>query len=371
LLEEVMKINVRGIRYAILGAFLAACGASGVALADDEVEPNYNAALADPMSVAQPLNFVETYDAATSTVTAVATVSAFMGSGDADVFSFPAKEGDVVTVDIDDGAKIGAGSIDSIVSLHHPAQPTLPGVTPYKVMTWNDDGPPDPGSVGSGDSYIKDFVIPAQAGTYYVAVTGYDNHVFDGGVFNGAPVNATGSYTLIVTIVKQAAQPPAPEPTPEPAPAPEPTPQPQPQPQALTIGIDIKPGLRVISRINPKARGEIPVALLSSSTFDATTVKVDTLTFGHMGDEQSLKRCLKRGVDVNHDRRPDLLCFFENQKAGFEPSDEQGVLRGEAADGTPFEGSGVLKVVPEKRYWQHSHRHDRDDDRDDRGRRHR
>ena len=354
--------KIGGIRLLIVSAFLAAYGAGAAAQAIDEIEPNYAAGTTDPMSAAQPLTFVETYDAATSTITRVATVNALMGSGDADIFSFPAIENDVVTVDIDDGAKSGAGSIDTIVSLHHPAQPTLP-VVPYKVMTWNDDGAPDAGSFGAGDSYIGNFVIPKQDATYYAAVTGFDNHVFDGGVYSGAPVNATGTYTLIVTIVRTVTEPPAPAPAPEPAP----------QPQALTIGIDIKPGLRVISRVNHKSRGEIPVALLSSSTFDATTVDVSSLTFGHTGDEASLKRCLKRGVDVNHDRVPDLLCFFENQLAGFEPSDEQATLKGMTADRTPFEGTGVLKVVPEKRR-HHSDRgdrrgHDRDDDQDRRGRR--
>jgi hypothetical protein len=330
----------------IAGAFLAAYGAGAAAQAAGEVEPNY------PVAAAQPLTFgPEIFDAVTSTTTAVATVDAFMGSGDADIFSFSAKAGDVVTMDIDGGYKSGAGSVDTYMSLHHPASLN------YAVDEFVDDAALDPGSIGTEDSYIPNVTIEAD-GVYYVSVAGYPNRVVDGGVFAGGPGNTTGTYTLVVTLVRKASPPSDPEPTPGPGPV----------SQVQTIRIAIKPGSKWISRINPKARGEIPVALVSSSDFNALTVDVDSLTFGHSGNEQSLKRCFKRGVHVNRDRRPDLLCFFENQQAGFEPSDEQATLKGMTADGTPFEGTSTLKVIPEKRRNRHeSRRHDRDDD-DDRRR---
>ncbi len=90
------------------------------------------------------------------------------------------------------------------------------------------------------------------------------------------------------------------------------------------------------------------------------SVDLDSLTFGSTGDEQSLKRCLRHTTRVNRDRRRDLICFFENQQAGFETTDEEGVLKGKLKDGTPFEGRGMLKVIAEKRK-NHRHDHDRRD----------
>jgi len=359
--EKTMK-NIRAMRLFIVGAMLAAYGAGAAAQA--EVEPNY------PVASAQPLAF----DASDT-----AMVSAFLGSGDADLFSFSAREGDVVTVDIDGGIKAGAGSVDTFVGVHHPASMN------YVVLRAVDDAAAvDPGSLGTEDSYIQNLVIPAD-GVYVVSVAGYPNQVSNGAVLLGGPGNATGSYTLIVTFVSRApvAEAPAPE-APAPvaeapapateAPAPDPVAQdpavPEPeapvaQPeQVLQVGIDIKPGQRGVARINPKSRHDIPVALLSSRDFDAMKVDVSSLTFGSTGDERSLAKCYKRGVHVNRDRRRDLLCLFENDQANFETTDEEAILRGVTEDGTPFEARGMLKVVAEKRRsWHSSKRHDHDDDR--------
>jgi hypothetical protein len=344
------------MRLLIVSALLAAYGAGAAAQAVGEAEPNY------PVSSAQPLVF---------DVTGTAMVSAFLDNGDADLFSFWAKAGDVIIVDIDGGVKAGAGSIDTWASVHHPADLN------YAVLRGADDATAlDPGSIGTEDSYLENVVIPAD-GVYYVSVAGYPNKVVDGAVLAGGPGNTTGTYTLIVTGVSPApvAEAPAPEPVPAPAPepsAPEPVP-PVPVPPELRVkqvSIDIKPGQRGIARINPKSRHEIPVALLSSRDFDVRNVDVDSLTFGRTGDEPSLDKCHKRIVRVNRDRRRDLVCQFENYLAGFETTDEEGVLKGKMLDGTPFEGRGMLKVISEKRKsWHSSKRHDRDDD-DDR-RRHR
>jgi hypothetical protein len=371
-----MKI-VSGIRYVVVGAFLAACGASGVALADNEVEPNF------PMSSAQPLNFDGS---------GTATVDAFLGGADADIYSFWAKEGDVITVDIDGGVKAGAGSVDTFVSVHGTASNN------YIVLRGNDDAAAlDAGSIGPEDSYIANLVIPAD-GVYYISVVGYPNRVLDGGVFtgggpSGAPINnAPGSYTLIVSGVSPLPPAPAPATDPDPAPASDPAPAPASDPDPAPspssdsapapdqippqtdfpasssdvrqVRIDIKPGQRGIAKINPKSRHRIPVALLSSRHFNALAIDRSSLTFGRTGDEQSLVRCFGRGVHVNRDRRRDLVCEFENQLAEFEVTDEEGVLRGKMLDGTPFEGRGMLKVIAEKRRHHRSdERHARDDDR--------
>jgi len=354
-----------GIRLLIVSALLAAYGAGASAQATSEVEPNY------PVTAAQRLSF---------DITGTAMVNASLGSGDADLYSFWAKAGDVITVDIDGGVKAGAGSVDTFVSVH------LPASSNYLVMRGVDDATAlDPGSIGTEDSYIQNLVIPAD-GVYLVSVAGYPNRVADGAVLSGGPGNTTGTYTLIVigASPEPVAEAPAPDPVvPEPVvPAPDPVvvvpdpsvPEPEapvpPATQVKQVRIDIKPGQRGIARINPKSRHEIPVALLSSSDFDAMKVDVKSLTFGRTGDEQSLDKCYRHGVKVNRDRRRDLVCQFENHLADFETTDEEGVLKGKMLDGTPFEGRGMLKVIAEKRRsWHDSRRHDRDDD--DRRRNHR
>jgi hypothetical protein len=326
------------IAAAVIAAFAGSAGADTI----NEVEPN------SPVASAQPLVF----DAS-----GVAVVNAFMGNGDADVFSFQAKEGDVVTVDIDAGVK--GSPVDTFVTM------LLPQSEGAIVFRENDDGPD-----GSADSYIANVVIPKD-GVYYVGVAGLINRVVDGGVLRGGPGNVTGPYTLIVSGVSPVVVQPEPEPEPETPPQAETPPDPGPvtspfpeQPvDVLKIGIDIKPGVRSIAKIDPKSRRDIPVALLGSRGFNVRNVKLSSLTFGSTGDEHSLKRCNRYPVRVNRDRRADLICFFENQDAGFELTDSEGVLKGELKDGTPFEGRGMLKVIAEKRKNHQHHRHDRHDDR--------
>jgi len=58
-------------------------------------------------------------------------------------------------------------------------------------------------------------------------------------------------------------------------------------------------------------------------------------------------------VDINHDGKPDLLCHFDNQAAGFRPGDAEGFLNGKMTDAAgsskPIMGRGVLKALPAKR----------------------
>lgn len=349
------KVGV--IRSLMAAAVIAAYAGGAAADTIDEVEQN------NPVAAAQALVF----DA-----NGVAEANAAMANGDADVFSFQAKAGDVVTVDIN--AAVRGSGVDTFVTV------LLPASQGALVMRDNDDGPD-----GSSDSYITGIVIPAD-GVYYVGVAGYPNRVVDGGVLRGGPGNTTGTYTLIVSGISPVVAQPEPEPEPETPPQAETPPQTETPPQAetppdtgpvtspfpqqpvdvLSIGIDIKPGVRHIAKIDPRSRRDIPVALLGARNFNVRNVDLSSLTFGSTGDERSLKRCSRHPVRVNRDRRADLICFFENQDANFEATNEEGVLRGKLKDGTTFEGRGMLKVIAEKRG---HHRHDRNDRHDDRRKR--
>ena len=125
---------------------------------------------------------------------------------------------------------------------------------------------------------------------------------------------------------------------------PTPTAEPTPTAGSTIVDMDIQPGGDPNS-INTRRRGTIPVAILSTDDFDATTeVDKTSLTFGHTGDEDSLARCARNGEDVNDDGLLDIVCHFNTQDTGFQQGDTEGILRGQANDGTPIEGSDSVRV---------------------------
>lgn len=295
-------------RSAVFAALLAAWGAGGVALAADEIEPN------DMISSAQYLAIGSSGSAQVNGVMGVLSSTA---SRDVDFYFFQGKEGDVVTVDIDGGMRINGTGVDTIVAIFGPN-----GILPLRQ---NDDGglPLDSGSVSPLDSRIDNFRLPV-TGTYVVGVSSFPGAFRDINTLTSGVLLSTsnGAYTLIVSGVTPSIQ---------------------------QINIDIKPGSNDVAPVNPKSRGRIPVALLSSSEFDAMQVDPQTLSFGATGREQSLVRCNKGGADVNGDGLLDLVCHFDNVKASFEEGDSEGMVSGATRGGTLFEGRGWLKIVGGKR----------------------
>lgn len=286
-----------------LAAVLAAAGMAGTVHAVNEVELNH------PISSAQGLNVIG------GSVTVNGVIGTLAGNPDADedFYSFEGQEGDLVTLNID-GAEGGPGNLDTILTLY--------GLWPdYKPLTENDDALPDAGSIGAFDSRIEGFRLPA-SGRYYAGVKGWP-----GGY---------GSYSLTISGVTSPTPPTPPAPPAPPASSP------------LKISIEVKPGSSGRAPMQPKSKGNIPVALLSHDSFNALNVDLKSLTFGAKGDEKSLVRCLKGVEDVNRDGRPDLVCHFDNQLAQFSVGDDQALLKGVMNDGKAFEGSGWLKVVPTK-----------------------
>jgi hypothetical protein len=111
------------------------------------------------------------------------------------------------------------------------------------------------------------------------------------------------------------------------------------------VAIDIKPGSST-NPINPQSSGTIPVAILSSPTFDALSrVDVGSLTFGRTGTEPSLAFCSQNGEDVNGDGLLDLVCHFNAQNTDFTLGDTQGVLKGKTQGGVPFVGTDSVRIV--------------------------
>jgi hypothetical protein len=111
------------------------------------------------------------------------------------------------------------------------------------------------------------------------------------------------------------------------------------------VTIDILPG-STANIINLRSRGTVPVAILSTTDFDARTmVDRTSLTFGAAGDETSLASCNNKGSDVNHDGLLDLVCQFHIQLTGFQPHHVLGILKGNIVGGTPFEAADTVRIV--------------------------
>ena len=114
----------------------------------------------------------------------------------------------------------------------------------------------------------------------------------------------------------------------------------------LSVEIDIRP-FGFLNIIKLDSRLNIPVAILSSPTFDALSqVDKTSLTFGRIGDEPSLMGCFSFPMDVNGDGLMDLVCKFSIQAAGFQLNDTVGVLKGMTIAGQPFAGTDTVRILP-------------------------
>ena len=117
----------------------------------------------------------------------------------------------------------------------------------------------------------------------------------------------------------------------------------------LTIDLDIKPGSDS-NPIRPSGRGNLPVAILGSDTFDAMDVDVTTLALGPDAAAPS-HDLTKPDVfanhlrDVNGDGFTDLVSHYRTQETGISPDDADACITGDLWDGTPFEGCDAIRVV--------------------------
>jgi hypothetical protein len=114
-------------------------------------------------------------------------------------------------------------------------------------------------------------------------------------------------------------------------------------PVSLTeVTIDIRPG-NAINPINPRSRGTISVAILTTETFDATMVDWTTVRFGAIGTETNPIQATVR--DVNHDKFPDLLLVFETEETGIQCGDGFASLTGQTFDGEALEGTDSIVTI--------------------------
>jgi len=117
-------------------------------------------------------------------------------------------------------------------------------------------------------------------------------------------------------------------------------------PEAINVGVDIKPG-ESPNTINLKSRGVLPVAILSTSAFDARSVAPETVVLA--GAHVRLKGNGDPAVsleDVNGDGLLDLILQFDTQSLEITSSDAQANLTGRTTDGLKIIGHDEIKIVP-------------------------
>jgi hypothetical protein len=119
----------------------------------------------------------------------------------------------------------------------------------------------------------------------------------------------------------------------------------------LQVDIDIKPGSDPNS-INLGSAGVVPVAILSTPDFDATTI--DPATVSLAGARVKLvgksSRMLAHAEDVDGDGDTDLVCQVMTVDFILEPGDSEAILEAELYPeygGRPVTGSDFLRIVPQ------------------------
>src|SRR5579859_4748876 len=308
---------VRGLLVCLLGsAGFAAAGAV------TEVEPNDSIASANSTPV-PPEGLT------------ISAVIGDIGGGpttDVDFFSFDATAGDIPSITIVGAMQVDASGacngFSSIIGLYDASGSLLAqgeAVCP------------------TSEAFINGVALPA-TGTYFIAVSGWPHYWDVGGTFSNSSIAFSGGpYQLVISGITGSTA----TPTPTPAPTPTPTPAPTlaPTQSAMIVPIVVmhwhmdEPDLE-----KRKGRDPIPVAILSMDGFDAMTVDTTSLTFGRTGTEKNLFRCSKKGKDVNHRGRLDMVCYFKPDIANFQTGDLNGVLKGKIKSGQQIEGHGALKI---------------------------
>lgn len=113
-------------------------------------------------------------------------------------------------------------------------------------------------------------------------------------------------------------------------------------PTVLPVDIDIKPG-SFPNGINPGSRGKIPVAILTTGTFDATTIDPSEVRFGPTGTEAAPVQYALEDVDGDGDI--DLILHFNTQATSIQCGNTSAYLTGKKFGGQPIGGADSIVTV--------------------------
>ncbi len=113
-----------------------------------------------------------------------------------------------------------------------------------------------------------------------------------------------------------------------------------------TVDIDIKPG-STPNCFNLNGRGLIPVAIIGNADLDVGNVDQTSLSFGGLSVRVRGNRFPQcSGEFVNEDAFLDLVCQFEDDSNAWMAGSDEATLSGLLLDGTAFEGSDSICLVP-------------------------
>lgn len=107
---------------------------------------------------------------------------------------------------------------------------------------------------------------------------------------------------------------------------------------ALPISIDIRPG-GYPNSINLRSRGVLPVAILTTPTFDANSVNVATVWFAGAQPVHWANQ------DVDKDGDLDVVCQFRTESLSLTTDSVEGILTGYTREGVPVEGTDSVRIV--------------------------
>lgn len=116
-----------------------------------------------------------------------------------------------------------------------------------------------------------------------------------------------------------------------------------------SVTIDIKPG-KTPNSINPSSKQKIPVAILTTASFDALDVfyalEADPLSVEFGPDAATESHGRWHVKDVDEDGDMDLLFHFNTQETGIVCGDTAATLTGETSGGEPITGTDSINTVP-------------------------
>lgn len=114
----------------------------------------------------------------------------------------------------------------------------------------------------------------------------------------------------------------------------------------IIVAIDIKPG-SFPNSINLGSGGTVPVAILSSPTFDAATIDPTTITLASAPVALKGKGTPMASLqDVNGDGLLDLVVHVDTSALQLSDTDAEAVLEGKTFDDRMIRGTDSVRVVP-------------------------
>jgi hypothetical protein len=108
------------------------------------------------------------------------------------------------------------------------------------------------------------------------------------------------------------------------------------------VALNIKPGDGA-NTLNPRSRGLVRVAILTTEEFDATSIDLASLRFGATGAEAAPLRAVLQ--DVDHDGDTDLLVFFPSRDTGIDCETLFTYISGVTTTGVSIAGTDSVAMV--------------------------